>query len=43
MDEYCNDRIPIRSSTKRLLKEEKDDDTTYDLWIRKQLGAAGNE
>lgn len=43
MDEKCDDRIPIRSSTKRLLKERKDPDATYDYWIRKQLGAVNRE
>lgn len=42
MDENADDRIPIRTSTKELLKERMDVDETYDYWIRKQLGATND-
>jgi hypothetical protein len=42
MSERADKRVPVTASTKRLLDEAKDDGKTYDLWIREQLGAAGD-
>lgn len=32
--------IPLSTETKELIKEQKDDDETYDLFVRRLMGVA---
>jgi len=43
MTERADARLPVTHSTKDLLDERKDDKKPYDLWVREQLGVAGDE
>lgn len=38
MPRRATETIPLTPETKRVLKDEKPDGKTYDLWVREQLG-----